>query len=55
MYHHVAPAFRQDGQNFHMQGGQYYTIDTDLAHRQRIHNTNQTFEYIDPDVSFKKN
>ena len=51
MYHQIAPARRTDGQNFHMQCGQYYMLDTDQAHRDRLANTNQAVNYIDDNVS----
>ena len=53
MYHRIAPANRTEGQNFHMQGGQYYMLDTDQAHRDRMENSNQVFNYIDENVIFK--
>ena len=51
MYHYIAPANRTDGQNFHMQGGQYYMLDTDQAHRDRMENTNRNVQYIEEIVS----
>ena len=47
IYHYIAPANRTEVQNFHMQSGQYYMLDTDQAHRDRLEKNNQNDQYID--------
>lgn len=46
LYHSIPPALVENNQNFHMQGGQYYILDTDQANEQRV----QNHPYLNPTV-----
>lgn len=54
MYHRIARASKTEAQNFHMQDGQYYMVDTNQIHRGRMENTNPKYTEVSQYSKFFK-